>query len=223
LINLTIKHFKEYASQIADVSKPEDIPVLLKLMDEWKAIESKEIKGLAYARIEVIKQFEHYLNTDTKEVPTLHNFLKKFSWLLDPRILEFRDEVTYSNLLKESFPDDDLDEKNRRIDFLSSNALGEILYVIEIKRSKFKIDIKALEQAYDYGAFLADKYASETGFSRVVCYVVGGEKSGDYKFKKKEKTYITSGEVFVKTYRELLEQSKEYHKEFIDTYHKFNK
>jgi len=215
--------FKEYASQIADVSKPEDIPILLKLMEEWKAIESKEIKGLAYARIEVIKQFEHYLNTDTKEVPTLHNFLKKFSWLLDPRILEFRDEVTYSNLLKESFPDDDLDEANRRIDFLSSNALGEILYVIEIKRSKFKIDIKALEQAYDYGAFLTERYASETGFSRVVCYVVGGEKSGHYKFKSKEKTYIQSGQVFVKTYRELLEQSKEYHKEFIDTYHKFNK
>jgi hypothetical protein len=215
--------FKEYASRIADISKPEDIPTLLKLMDDWKAIESKEIKGLADARIEVIKQFETYLNTNTKEVPTLHNFLKKFPWLLDPRILEFRDEVTYSQLLKEAFPEEKLDEKNKRIDFLSSNALGEILYVIEIKRSTYKVDEKAVEQAYKYGTFLKNKYASETGFSKVVCYVVGGEKhSEDYNFKAKEETYARSGEVFVKTYRELLEQSKEYHKEFIEAYDRHN-
>jgi len=96
--------------------------------------------------------------------------------------------------------------------------------VIEIKRSTYKIDEKSLEQAYNYGAFLQDKYASESGFSKVVCYVVGGEKkSNDYKFKAKEKTYIQSGEVFVKTYIELLEQSKEYHKEFIETYDIFQK
>ncbi|MCT4623232.1 MAG: DUF507 family protein [Schleiferiaceae bacterium] len=218
------KTFKEYASKIADVSKPEDIPNLLKLMEDWKAIESKQFKDLAYSRIEVIKQFEEYIDTDTKEVPTLHNFLKKFSWLLDPRILEFKDEVKYSQLLKESFPEEELDEADRRIDFLCSNALGEILYVIEIKRSTYKVDEKALEQAYNYGAFLQDKYASETGFSKVVCYVVGGEKkSNDYKFKRKEQTYMNSGEVFVKTYIELLEQSKEYHKEFIETYDSFHK
>lgn len=215
------KTFKEYASKIADISKPEDIPQLLKLMEDWKAIEARQYRDLAYSRIEVIKQFEDYIRTNTKEVPTLHNFLKKFSWLLDPRILEFRDEVTYTSLLKETFPDEALEIKNRRIDFLCSNALGEILYVIEIKRSSFKVDCDALEQAYEYGAFLKDKYSSQTGFSKVVCYVVGGEKSEGNLFRSKEKTYSNSGEVFVKTYRELLEQSKEYHKEFIDAYNQF--
>lgn len=215
--------FKRYASDIADISTAEDIPKLLKLMDDWKSIESKQFRDLAHSRIEVIKQFEEYIDTDTKEVPTLHNFLKKFSWLLDPRILEFKDEVKYSQLLKENFPDEELDGPDRRIDFLCSNALGEILYVIEIKRSTYKVDTKALEQAYDYGAFLKDKYASHTGFKRVVCYVVGGQKkSDDYRFKSKEQTYIQSGEVFVKTYIELLEQSKEYHKEFIETYDAFH-
>lgn len=217
------KTFKDYASKIADISKPEDIPTLLKLMDDWKSIESKQYRDLAYARIEVIKQFEDYIDTNTKEVPTLHNFLKKFSWLLDPRILEFRDEVTYTKLLKENYPDDKLEIKDRRIDFLCSNALGEILYVIEIKRSNFKVNKEALEQAYEYGAFLKDKYSSSSGFSKVVCYVVGGEKSDDNLYQNKERTYASSGEVFVKTYRELLEQSKEYHKEFIEAYEEFNK
>jgi DNA-binding ferritin-like protein (Dps family) len=216
------KTFKDYASKIADISKPEDIPLLLKLMDDWKTIEAKQYRDLAYARIEVIKQFEEYINTNTKEVPTLHNFLKKFSWLLDPRILEFKDEVTYTKLLKETYPDDKLEIRDRRIDFLCSNALGEILYVIEIKRSNFKINKDALEQAYEYGAFLNDKYSSSSGFSKVVCYVVGGEKSNDNLYKTKERTYASSGEVFVKTYRELLEQSKEYHKEFIETYNQYS-
>ena len=217
------KTFKEYASKIADISRPEDIPQLLTLMEDWKAIEARQFRDLAYSRIEVIKQFEEYVNTNTREVPTLHNFLKKFSWLLDPRILEFRDEVTYTSLLKETFPDEELDINDRRIDFLCSNALGEILYVIEIKRSNYKVNKEALEQAYEYGSFLQERYSSQTGFSKVVCYVVGGEKSKDGLFKSKEKTYSSSGEVFVKTYRELLEQSKEYHKEFIEAYDQFSK
>lgn len=217
------KTFKVYASKIADISKSEDIPKLLRLMDDWKAIESKHYRDIALSRVEVIKQFENYISTDTLEVPTLHNFLKKFSWLLDPRILEFKDEVYYSTLLKENFPDEKLEGSNRRIDFLCSAALGEILYVIEIKRSQFEVDEDALEQANKYKVFLETKYASQSGFSRVVCYVVGGSKSKDPYFKSKEATFIKSGEVFVKTYPELLEQSKEYHKEFIDAYNEFEK
>lgn len=208
--------FKRYASDIAEISTPEEIPSFLKIMDQWEIIESKQFSALAKTRVEVIKKFWEYLDTDTKEVPTLHKFLKKFSWLLDPRILEFEDEVTYTKLLKETYPDESLDQTDRRIDFLCSNALWNILYVVEIKRSKYKVDQKALEQAYEYQAFLEEKYASESGFSRVVCYVIWWSRSSNDLFKRKEKTYAKSWEVFVKTYRELLEQAKEYHKEFIE-------
>ncbi|MEO0535184.1 MAG: ATP-binding protein [Cyanobacteria bacterium P01_A01_bin.123] len=112
------KTFKQYASNIADLNKPEEIPTLLKLMEDWKMVESRQYCDLAIARIEVINKFEEYIESDTREVPTLHNFLKQFSWLLDPRILEFRDEITYSKLLKETYPEDELDERDRRIDFL---------------------------------------------------------------------------------------------------------
>lgn len=216
------KIFKDYASNIADISQPHDIPKLLKLMNDWKVVEARQYRDIALSRIEVIKQFEEYIKADTKEVPTLHNFLKQFSWLLDPRIIEFKDEVYYSTLLKESFPEEKLEESNRRIDFLCSSALGEVLYVIEIKRSQFEVNEAALEQANKYKVFLETKYASQTGFSKVICYVVGGSKSKDPYFKSKEATFIKSGEVFVKTYIELLEQSKEYHKEFLDAYDLFS-
>ncbi|WP_126973880.1 ATP-binding protein [Gynurincola endophyticus] len=210
--------FKEYADKISGISSEDQLPELLHLIEDWKAIESKQFRDISVSRVEVIKQFEEYLDNDTKEVPTLHNFLKKFSWLLDPRILEFKDEVRYSQLLKETYPDELLEEKDRRIDFLCSNALGEILYVIEIKRSSYEVDLKAIDQAFAYKSFLVEKYASQTGFSKVVCFVVGGSKSGETVFKNREINYYNAGDVFVKTYVELLEQSKEYHKEFIDAY-----
>lgn len=209
--------FKKYASDITDSTAPEHIPKLLKLMDDWQLVEAKQFSDLARTRISVIEQFEDLIKYDTKEVPTLHDFLKKFSWLLDPRIIEFDDEVTFSNILKDEFPDDSLDEKDRRIDFLCSNALWNILYVIEIKRSLYKIDAKALEQAYHYWAFLKSKYWTSWTFNKVVCYVVWWEKTiNDYMFQEKEKTYMLTWEVFVKTYRELLLQAKQYHKEFIE-------
>jgi hypothetical protein len=50
------------------------------------------------------------------------------------------------------------------------------------------VDAKALEQVYEYGAFLQEKYAGgKTSFSKVVCFVVGGQKSSNPIFRKKEK------------------------------------
>ncbi|MBU2862519.1 ATP-binding protein [Reinekea forsetii] len=207
--------FKDYASQLADTVSSKELPKIVELLNQWKITENREMSSLAIARVEVINKFEELLEADTKEVPTLHNFLKQFSWLLDPRILEFSDEVTYSKLLKENYPDDKLDEKDRRIDFLCSNALGNVLYVIEIKRSNYKVDESAIEQAFHYQAFLKDKYATSSGFSNVVCYVIGGSRADDRMTRSKEETYGKTGQVFVKTYRELLEQSKVFHKEFI--------
>ncbi len=109
---------------------------------------------------------------------------------------------------------------NVTIDFIPSDLSKEIDCQDDGEGMTFG---ELLKQAYDYGSFLKNKYASETGFSRVICYVEGGEKNtSDYKFKDREDTYIKTGEVFVKTYRELLEQSKEYHKEFIETYDTYN-
>ena len=67
------KTFKEYASRIADISRPEDIPTLLDLMEEWKSIEAKQFRDLAYSRIEVIKQLEKIIG---KTIPKV----EQISW-----------------------------------------------------------------------------------------------------------------------------------------------
>lgn len=215
--------FKEYAHSIVELDINDDNKVeLIRLLNDWRVIEAKQYAALAETRIEVIKQFEQCIVQNTKEVPTLHNFLKEFPWLIDPRILEFQDEVRYSQILKQQYPDEALEGKDRRIDFLCSNLLGQVLYIVEIKRSQYQIDEKSLEQAYEYQAFIKEKYATDTSISNVVCYIIGGTKKDDFKTRNKLLTYQRSGEVFAKTYEELLQQSKTYHKEFIDKHKELN-
>ncbi|UYZ84705.1 hypothetical protein MTZ49_03840 [Entomomonas sp. E2T0] len=216
--------FKDYAHEIVQLDMTDSSRVqLLRLLDDWKMVEAKQYSALATTRIEVIQKFQELLDDDTKEVPTLHNFLVKFPWLIDPRIIEFKDEVRFSEILKTEFPDDSLEEKDRRIDFLCSNPLGNIIYIVEIKRSKYKIDVKAIEQAYHYQVFLEGKYNSSENPCNIVCYLVGGEIKTDMMTSAKKNTYAKTGQVYVKTYNELLEHSKEYHKEFLDKYKELEK
>lgn len=208
--------YKKYAEAITELDmSSESKAAMLSNLTDWGIIENTQYSALAFSRIEIINKFEEYVNSYTKEIPILHNFLKKFPWLIDPRILELRDEVRYTDILKKAFPEDKLEEKNRRIDFLCTNFLGEVIYIIEIKHSTYEVDKKAIEQAYDYQSFIKSKYC----FNAVICYVIGGSVKSDYATQSKMKSYRYTNEVFVKTYSELLEQSKQYHKEFLDMYH----
>lgn len=65
--------------------------------------------------------------------------------------------------------------------------------MIEIKRS-YQIDEKSLEQAYEYQAFIKEKYATDTSISNVVCYIIGGTKKDDFKTRNKLLTYQTAGD-----------------------------
>jgi ferrous iron transport protein B len=49
--------------------------------------------------------------------------------------MNFKDEVTYSTLLKENFKDDKLDESDRRIDFLCQN-FADSFFIIELPEYK---------------------------------------------------------------------------------------
>ena len=67
------------------------------------------------------------LTENAKEVPTIHNFLKQFPWLLDPRIIEFKDEYKYSQILKDTFKEDKLEEKEHdRLSKLDQISLGRL-------------------------------------------------------------------------------------------------
>lgn len=212
--------FKEMAEEIG--SNEFSHTALIGLLRDWQIIEAREMYKLAEVRIQAIKKFQENIDNDAKEVPVMHNFLKQFPWLLDPRIMNFKDEVTYSRLLKEEFPDAiDVPETDRRLDFLCQNFAG-YFFIIELKRPGKVIGVKELDQALEYKVFLEKHLGNEYGHN-VICYVVGKAVSENSIARKKADSYMRSNDVIVKTYTDLLNAARNYHQEFIDQYEKANR
>lgn len=207
--------FKELAEEISEEGF-RDTNQILQLMKEWQLIEAREFYKLAEVRLETIKKFEQYIAENAKEVPVMHNFLKQFPWLLDPRIMSFQDEVTFSSLLKEKYPDNELEIENRRIDFLCQR-FADSVFIIELKRPHGKISDKELDQALDYVSFIEENLGNENGV-QVCCYLIAERLVKEKSVHRKANAYRNDGVVYVKTYQELLANAKAYHKEFIDKY-----
>jgi Histidine kinase-, DNA gyrase B-, and HSP90-like ATPase. len=209
--------FKELASDIGEgnFKEPEK---LIQLMKEWQLIEAREFYKLSKVRLETITKFEEYIQSNAREVPTLHNFLTQFPWLLDPRIMSFKDEVTYSKLLKEHFKDDDLEEKDRRIDFLCQNFSGQF-FIIELKRPNTVVGTKELLQGIRYVSFIKEKLGNEFGYN-IHCYIIAGSQSKIDEVKIMADTYAGRGILYIKPYVNLLQAAKNYHYEFIEKYEK---
>ena len=198
--------FKEFATEIAETDDI-DSGKFVELLKEWQLVEAKELYRLSIGRISTIEELSKHMKENSKEVPTVHQFFKEFSWLLDPRIIEFRDEVTFSKLLKEKYPDNELEESNRRIDFVCTSVSNN-RFIIELKRPHHTINEKDIDQAARYRAFLANHIGNEpASASQIVAYVVGGKRSQNHFAQSKIDTYSKTGEVYVKTYGELFENA----------------
>ena len=136
---------------------------------------------LALVRIEAIKKYENIIQTNAREDPTIHNFLKEFSWLLDPRIMNFEDEITYSQLLRDKFNDQQPEpEINRRVDFLCMD-FANTFFIIELKRPNHIVNVKNLTQAVDYVSFIRKHGSTDSirNFDRIEAYIVAGGVSDD--------------------------------------------
>lgn len=212
--------FKELARDI-DAADIQQTDKLIGLFKEWKIIEAREFYKIAKVRIETIQKFEEHINNNAKEVPVLHNFLKEFPWILDPRIMNFEDEKTFSKLLKENFPNDEIElEEERRIDFLCLN-FTDTYFIIELKRPHSVISAKELDQCLLYRTFLTRRLENKFG-KNVVCYLIGGSIANSDMAKEKAEMGAESNRVYFKPYRSLLEQAIKYHQEFIDRYEELN-
>lgn len=212
--------FKELAKEMSEETVSDRN--LIELLKEWKIIEAREMYKLAEVRIQTIKKFQKFIETDAKEVPVMHDFFVQFPWLLDPRIMSFKDEVRYSTLLKKHFKENvNVPEKDRRLDFLCHNFV-EQLFIIELKRPSKVLGSKELDQALDYTAFVRRHIGNEN-INNISCYLIGASLSKEDTVQLKADSYKKNGTVIVKTYDELLSAAMSYHTEFIEQYNRLNK
>ena len=212
--------FQEMAENIRDagVEEPEK---LLNLFREWEILEAKEMMKVTEGRIMTIKQLQKFIDTNAKEVPTIHNFLKKFPWVLDPRWTLVADEHRYSDLLRNQFPDSDhIPEVDRRIDFLCVRE-GTHLVVVEIKRPHSKIRMKELNQIERYVTFIEGQIIGTTDpdlrYKDVTGYLLCGDVVDDNEVQAKMER-LSQTKIYVRRYSDLLERVEVLHAKFLKRY-----
>ncbi len=199
----------------------EDIPKLIDLFYEWEIIEAKEMMTVTKGRIQTIEKLQNLIDTNALEVPTLHNFLKTFPWVLDPRWNLIADEKRYSDLLRDGYPEDaDVPEDERRIDFLCVRE-GMTLVVVEIKRPAVKASTKQLGQIEDYVIFMRNYIKKTTdpdmSFNDVVGYLLCGDVVGTSAVRGKIEN-LSNARIYVRLYKDLLRMVENSHKEFLARY-----
>ena len=201
-------------------SDVDDVERLLGLFKEWEIVEAKEMSRVTEGRIATIEKLQLLIEKDAPEIPTLHNFLKEFPWVIDPRWTLVDDEVRYSKLLKERFPDANLAESDRRIDFLCVRESTNLV-VVEIKRPSVRVSRRELQQIMDYVFFVREHVGRSTDegttYQNVVGYLLCGDlvKTGDV---SRYRDMLAKDQIYVRRYGELLDMVLRMHGAFIERY-----
>ena len=217
--------FLELASDIVEADL-HNTGTILQLFREWQIVEAKEMARVTNGRITTIEKLQKLIDEDALEVPTLHNFLKEFPWVIDPRWTMVDDEVLFSKLLRETFPEpEDLPEGDRRIDFLCVRE-GTNLVVVEIKRPGLKASRKELDQIEEEVNFMRDYISKTTDpevqYSSATGYLLCGNLVDTYNIREKTKN-LADARIYVRLYSDLLSMAKRVHREFIDRYNELKK
>ncbi len=108
------------------------------LVREFSLIDARKNYSIIRARLETIERLDAAIKSGAKEVPEIHNTIKMFPWLLDPRWSLLGDEVSLDTFAEEYTPTIDK-ETGIRLDFLfilqpKPPAPSDELLVVEIKR-----------------------------------------------------------------------------------------
>lgn len=212
--------FREMAKDIKDagIEEPEK---LLNLFREWEILEAKEMAKITEGRITAIDKLQRFIENNALERPTLQNFLKQFPWIIDPRWTLVANEMSYSRLLSEHFPENnDVPEENKRIDFLCVSEEAKLV-VVEIKRPQSKVSIKELEQITNYVEFIATQIRKTNDpdyrHKEVVGYLLCGDVVNDEIVRVRQER-LAQTQIYVRRYIDLLGMVERSHSEFLERY-----
>ena len=108
------------------------------LVREFSLIDSRKNYSIIQARLGTIERLDAAIKAGATEVPEIHNVVKEFPWLLDPRWSLLGDEIDLSTLREPYEPTID-PETGQRLDFLfilrpRAPAPFDELLIVEIKR-----------------------------------------------------------------------------------------
>ena len=212
--------FREMAADLTEVDL-QNTEKMIELFREWEILESKEMARITEGRITTIEKLQNLIDSNALEVPTLHDYLKEFPWVIDPRWTMVDDEVTYSKLLNDNFPiKADEPEENKRIDFLCVRESTNLV-VVEIKRPQSRASRKEIDQIEEYVLFMKDyvKRTSDPDYrlKEVTGYLLCGDLV-DTPYVREKREILEGAQIYIRRYSDLLGMVERAHTEFLKRY-----
>lgn len=203
-----------FLEMVSTLDEHPDSVAMLRLFKEYNVVEAREMERIVNSRLKTIKRLVKFVDENAKEVPTLHDYFKDSPWMLEPTWTQWQHEKHFSDLLKEHFPDEGLDESDRRIDFISI-GVGDTVHVVELKRPDYRIRDRDLVQLTKYVGFVKERLGNVRGrgYADAAGYLVVGKRSNDpgtrefVRMAEKSRQYI-------KTYEDLIADARRLHRDF---------
>ena len=157
------------------------------LVTEFGLIDARRTLSLVEARLATIRKLKDAVENGAREVPDIHNIVKKDPWLLDPRWNLLDDEIDINSLEVGYTPE--LDEAGNRLDFLFALAphspapLDEVV-LVEIKRGStstnrvHRANDEEVHKFHLYTVAIQQHFAKETSPPRVRGLMIAQDYTG---------------------------------------------
>ena len=202
--------FKE---MIDDLREKPASATILSMFATWNLIEAREILRIVKGRMVAITTFADMVDRGVREVPDMHQYFKKWPWIIDPAWTQWRDEVRYSKVLAEAYPKEGLDEKDRQMDFLAI-GVGDTIHVVELKRPGHRVDSSDMDQLLDYVTFVEEKMGNTPGRYKVVAGYIVASGIRDDRLTRVRVKEAASNRRYVRTYEDLIVAAKNLHEDY---------
>lgn len=205
---------KVFSEMVANLDDQPDPVALLEMFEEWDVIEARDMRRIVKGRLDAIEQLGKHIDENSREVPTLHEYFKKWPWIIEPTWTKWQDEVRYSKLLRQKYPESKLEEKDRRIDFISI-GVGDTVHVVELKRPGYTVSSRDMDQLINYTEFIRERLGNyaDRGYNNVSGYIISGKIQQDRLTQERIRVEKTQRR-YVRMYEELIVVARQLHSEF---------
>lgn len=205
----------------------EDMPLRTKfwsLVNDFGLIDARRRASIIEARISAIEQLERAIEEGAREVPDIHNTIKRNPWLLDPRWDLLDDEVTIPDL-EEIFNSEIDQESGLRLDFLfvlapRPPAIADQVVVVEIKRARYsngkrrRANDTELNKFAQYVGVVEDFYQKNTQSPRISGLMVAEDYTSPAdRLRRRLEDPIT---MQFKTWRRVIEDTERFHRGWLE-------
>ena len=203
-----------FLEMINTLDEHPDPATMLELFKEYNVVEAREMERIVNSRLKTIQKLVRFMGENAKEVPTLHDYFKGAPWMLEPTWTQWQHEQSFSKLLRERFPDDDLDESDRRIDFMAI-GVGDTVHVVELKRPGYAVRDRDFTQLAKYVGFVKESLGNVKGrgYADAAGYLLVGKRSRDSGTRELTSMAEKSRQ-YIKTYADLIADARRLHSDF---------